>query len=441
VSLGSDVARAHGARPLSDAVPAVPFRVALHYWTVLGFINFGGPTGQIAMMHRDLVERRRWISEERFLHALNYCVLLPGPEAQQLAIYIGWLLHGTRGGLVAGIGFVLPSVVILLVLSWVYVAFGNVPLVAALFYGLKPAVVAVVLEALVRIGRRALKTALLVAIAAASFLGHTALGVPFPLIVAGAALLGFSVGRGRPSLLAVTAADPARTADVGPAPTWRRAAVVLAVGLSLWIAPIVVLAAWRGTTSVWVQEALFFSRAAMVTFGGAYAVLGYIRDVAVEHYGWLTAGQMMDGLGLAETTPGPLIMVTQFVGFLGAWNHPDGMPPLAAGILGGLVTTWVTFVPCFIWIFLGAPYIERLRGNRDLSAALSAVTAAVVGVILNLGVVFALHTFVPDGGGIDLFAVTVAIAAFVALQRWHLGMPLVIGVCALLGVAWRSVGR
>jgi chromate transporter len=423
----------------THALPAVPFATACRYWTLLGFINFGGPTGQIALMHRDLVERRRWISEERFLHALNYCVLLPGPEAQQLAIYVGWLLHGTRGGLVAGIGFVLPSVVILLVLSWMYVAYGNVPLVAALFYGLKPAVVAVVLEALVRIGKRALKTPLLVTIAAASFVGHTALGISFPLIVAGAALLGFAIGRTRPALLAVAAAsDAAPAADLGPAPTWRRAGVVLAVGLTLWVTPIALLAAWRGTASVWVQEALFFSRAAMVTFGGAYAVLGYVRDVAVEHYGWLTAGQMMDGLGLAETTPGPLIMVTQFVGFLGAWNHPGDMHPLAAGILGGLVTTWVTFVPCFIWIFLGAPYIERLRGNRDLAAALSAVTAAVVGVILNLGVVFAVHTFVPAGGGIDVFAVTVTIAAFAALQRWHLGMPLVIGACALLGVIWRG---
>jgi chromate transporter len=427
---------------VNDTVPAIPFRDALRYWAILGFINFGGPTGQIAMMHRELVDRRRWISEARFLHALNYCVLLPGPEAQQLAIYIGWLLHGTLGGLVAGIGFVLPSVFILLALSWVYVAYGSVPLVAALFYGLKPAVVAVVVEAVIRIGRRALKTRLLVAIAAAAFLANVAFGVPFPLIVAAAGGLGFALGRRAPALvgLAGTIAETTNDVDFRGDTSWRRAVRVIAVCVTLWILPIVVLAAWRGTRSVLVQEALFFSRAAMVTFGGAYAVLGYIRDVAVEHYGWLVPGQMIDGLGLAETTPGPLIMVTQFVGFVGAWNHPEGLPPPVAGVLGALITTWVTFVPCFLWIFLGAPYIERLRGNRDLSAALSAVTAAVVGVILNLAVVFALHTFFPPTGGVDPFAVAMAIGAFVALQRWHVSMPAVIATCAALGVAARFSG-
>jgi len=416
--------------------PTVRFADACRYWAVLGFINFGGPTGQIALMHQDLVDRRKWISEERFLHALNYCVLLPGPEAQQLAIYIGWLLHGTVGGLVAGTCFVLPSVVILLALSYTYVTWGTVPLVAALFYGLKPAVVAIVLEAVTRIGTRALKTRFLVAIAAASFLGNVALGLPFPLIVAAAAGLGFAVGRASPELVGI-AADPVGVPHAaGPTPvdtSWRRAAIVLAVGLTLWLLPIALLIAWRGPGSVFVREALFFSRAALVTFGGAYAVLGYIRDVAVGHYGWLSAGQMMDGLGLAETTPGPLIMVTQFVGFLGAWSHPEGLSPGLAGVLGALVTTWVTFVPCFIWIFLGAPYIEGLRGNRDLGAALSAVTAAVVGVILNLGVVFALHTFLP-AGGVDLVAIVVALAAYAALQRWHLGMPAVIAGSAALGV-------
>jgi chromate transporter len=430
------------AATANDAVPSVPFRDALRYWTVLGFVNFGGPTGQIAMMHRDLVDRRRWISEERFLHALNYCVLLPGPEAQQLAIYVGWLLHGTKGGLVAGIGFVLPSVFILLALSWIYVAYGSVPLVAALFYGLKPAVVAVVVEAVIRIGTRALKTRLLIGIAAASFLGNVVLGVPFPVIVAAAGLLGFALGRTHPALVG----SPARTAagidDLLPVgnTSAARALRVILVCVALWILPIALLAVWRGSESVLVQEALFFSRAAMVTFGGAYAVLGYIRDVAVGHYGWLAAGQMIDGLGLAETTPGPLIMVTQFVGFLGAWNHPEGLPPAAAGVLGALITTWVTFVPCFLWIFLGAPYIERLRGNRELTAALSAVTAAVVGVILNLAVVFAVHTFFPPAGGVDVFAVAVAIGAFVALQRWHMSMPAVIATCAALGVAARLMG-
>jgi len=423
-----------------STVPTVAFADAWRYWVRLGFVNFGGPTGQIAMMHRDLVDERRWISEERFLHALNYCVLLPGPEAQQLAIYVGWLLHGTLGGLVAGIGFVLPSVFILLALSWVYVAYGSVPLVAALFYGLKPAVVAIVLEAVVRIGRRALKTRLLVAVAAASYLGNVVLGIPFPVIVALATLGGFAIGRVRPALVGVAANGGGPVVlDVPVAPTWSRALTIVGVGVALWLAPIVALVVWRGPGSMFVQEALFFSRAAMVTFGGAYAVLGYIRDVAVEHYGWLSAGQMMDGLGLAETTPGPLIMVTQFVGFVGAWQHPEGLPPWLAGTIGALITTWVTFVPCFIWIFLGAPYIERLRGNRHLTAALSAVTAAVVGVILNLAAVFALHTFF-SADRVDVFALVVAAVAFLALQRWHVSMPLVIAGSAGLGVVASMLG-
>lgn len=436
---------------MSDDVSGVRFADACRYWVTLGFVNFGGPTGQIAMMHRDLVDERRWISEERFLHALNYCVLLPGPEAQQLAIYVGWLMHGTLGGLVAGIGFVLPSVFILLALSWVYVSFGSVPLVAALFYGLKPAVVAVVIEAVIRIGKRALRTGFLVAIAAAAFLGNVALGVPFPALVLGAAIAGIAVGRFRPALvgLAATAesapsrveapADAAAVSDIRGDASWRHAARVLAVGGALWVAPVAALIAWRGADSVLVREALFFARAALVTFGGAYAVLGYIRDVAVSHYGWLGAGEMMDGLGLAETTPGPLIMVTQFVGFLGAWHHPEGLPPALAGVIGALVTTWMTFVPCFVWIFVGAPHIERLRGNRRLTAALAAVTAAVVGVILNLATAFALHAFFPEGR-IDLYAVAAAIAAFVALKRFHVSMPVVIAASAVFGALAHSLG-
>ena len=295
------------------------------------------------------------------------------------------------------------------------------------------------LEASIRSGKRALKSALLIAIATAAFVGNAVLGVPFPVLVLAAGLTGFAVGRVRPDLLGLAEAATASPVPGRHDSTWRRNARVIAVGLALWILPIVALLLWRGPESVFVREALFFSRAAMVTFGGAYAVLGYIRDVAVEHYGWLGAGQMMDGLGLAETTPGPLIMVTQFVGFLGAWNHPEGLPPWLAGTLGALVTTWVTFVPCFIWIFLGAPYIERLRGNRHLTAALSGVTAAVVGVIVNLGVAFAVHAFLP-AGRLDAFAVVMALAAFVALQRWHLGMPLVIGGSAALGLLVRSVG-
>jgi chromate transporter len=428
-----------GRRAADAVTPTVSFAEACRYWITLGFVNFGGPTGQIAMMHRDLVDRRRWISEERFLHALNYCVLLPGPEAQQLAIYVGWLLHGTRGGLVAGIAFVLPSVAILLGLSWVYVTAGSVPFVAALFYGLKPAVVAIVLEASIRIGRRALKGVLLAGIAMASFVGNAGLGVPFPVLVLAAGIAGFAVGRVRPELLGLRGGEAASLTADAPSPqgTWRRNLRVIAVGLALWVLPVVGLLAWRGPESVFVREALFFSRAAMITFGGAYAVLGYIRDVAVGHYGWLGAGEMMDGLGLAETTPGPLIMVTQFVGFLGAWHHPEGLPPGMAGVLGALVTTWVTFVPCFIWIFLGAPYIERLRGNRHLTAALSGVTAAVVGVIVNLAVAFAVHAFLPTGR-LDAFAVLMAITAFFALQRGHWPMPLVIAASAACGLAVRA---
>jgi chromate transporter len=432
--------------------PAVSFREAFRYWVTLGFINFGGPTGQIAIMHRDLVERRRWISEERFLHALNYCMLLPGPEAQQLAIYVGWLLHGTRGGIVAGAFFVLPSIFILLALSWVYAALGTVAWVAALFYGIKPAVVAVVGEAVIRIGRRALTTRFLVAVAAAAFAAIAVLHVPFPLIIAGAALLGLAVQRARPDLIAVPGTAPGTAAarpatavsDDAPAragshPTLRRSLTVVAVCVSLWFAPVLALALWRGPDSVLVQEAIFFSKAAMVTFGGAYAVLAYITQQAVHHYGWIAPGQMLDGLGLAESTPGPLIMVTQFVGFLGAWHHPEGLPRLLAATLGALVTTWSTFVPCFLWIFLGAPYIERLRGNRRLGAALSAITAAVVGVVLNLAVFFARHTLVPPVLGVDLFAFALAATAFVGLQRYHWNMIAVLGASAAAGWGWKTL--
>jgi chromate transporter len=429
----------------ADSPPRVFFGDAFRYWLRLGFVNFGGPAGQIALMHRDLVERRRWIREDRFLHALNFCMLLPGPEAQQLAIYVGWILHGTAGGVVAGVFFVLPSVVLLLGLSYAYAAYGAVPLVAAVFYGLKPAVVALVLEALLRIARRALRTSLSVALAAAAFIAIFAFAVPFPAIVAAAALVGLLVERVRPELLGLRASvdedgDPGDAGGAAPvtvrATLRRSAAVILVCGL-LWLTPVVLVAVWRGTESVLFQEALLFSKAAMVTFGGAYAVLAYIRDMAVARYGWLAPGQMVDGLGLAETTPGPLIMVTQFVGFVAAWNHPEGLTPARAGVVGALLTTWVTFVPCFLWIFLGAPFIERLRGNRRLGAALSAITSAVVGVIANLAVVFAVHTFLPAPGVLDPFAVLLAAAAFCALQRLHLGMPLVVGGCIVLGIVRR----
>ena len=420
------------------AAPAgdVPdFHTALRYWLLLGFISFGGPTGQIAIMHRDLVERRHWITEARFLHALNYCVLLPGPEAQQLAIYVGWLLHGVPGGAVAGVLFVLPSAVLLLGLSWAYVAWGDVPLVAGLFTGLRPAVVAVVAVAIVRIGRRALRTPLALALAAAAFVARL-VDIAFPLIVASAIVLGLLVGRVRPRLLAAVGHGPAGGADSEAPPrdaaVGRSTRTAVVVCLLLWLAPFVLLPAWPEAPPILRDEAVFFSTTALVTFGGAYAVLDYIRDAAVAA-GWLAPGQMMDGLGLAETTPGPLIMVTQFVGFVAAWRHPGALTPPLAAVAGALVTTWVTFVPCFLWIFAGAPYIERLRARPWLDAALGALTAVIVGVLTNLALAFAAGAFFPAGASLDAGAVAVTLLAVVALQRWGWPMPAVILASAALG--------
>lgn len=431
---------------------AVGFAEAFRYWLKLGFINFGGPTGQIAIMHKALVDEKRWISEERFLHALNYCMLLPGPEAQQLATYIGWLLHRTVGGIVAGVFFVLPSVFILLALSLIYVLYGNVPWIAAFFYGLKPAVVAVVGEAVIRIGKKTLRNKWLVTIAALAFIAIYFYKVPFPLIVFSAGLLGFLGGRFAPTKFALkktaskssVPAEASQTVisddDAPPEHTrlsWRRSLKVILVCVVLWFAPIVVLGLLRGWDDIFVQEGLFFSKAAMVTFGGAYSVLAYVAQQAVEYYGWIKPGQMLDGLGLAETTPGPLIMVTQFVGFLGAYNHPHGLDPVVAGIIGALVTTWSTFSPCFLWIFLGAPFIEHLRGNEKISSILTAITAGVVGVVLNLAVFFTQHTLFPKGSGPDWFGIALAIAAFVAMMRFHWSMPVVIGSAAALGLVWK----
>jgi len=438
----------------SQAPPhnTVSFAEAFGYWLKLGFINFGGPTGQIAIMHKALVEERRWISEERFLHALNYCMLLPGPEAQQLAIYIGWLLHWTLGGIAAGVLFVLPSVFILLALSLIYVSYGNVPWVTAFFYGLKPAVVAVVSEAVIRIGRKTLKNELLVSVAALAFIAIYFFKVPFPLIVLSAGLLGFVGGRFAPAKFTLNKTSSASLAPAEGSQTvisdnadplyytrlsWRRSLKVVLVCVVLWFAPIVVLGLLRGWDDIFVQEGLFFSKAAMVTFGGAYSVLAYVAQQAVEYYGWIKPGQMLDGLGLAETTPGPLIMVTQFVGFLGAYNHPHGLDPVVAGIIGALVTTWSTFSPCFLWIFLGAPFIEHLRGNEKINSILTAITAAVVGVILNLAVFFTQHTLFPKGSGPDWFGIALAIAAFVAMMQLHWSMPVVIGSAAALGLVWK----
>ena len=426
------------------------FAEAFRFWLKLGFISFGGPSGQIAIMHAELVEKRRWISEARFLHALNYCMLLPGPEAQQLAIYVGWLLHKTPGGLVAGILFVLPSMFILWALSYVYVAFGNVGWVAAVFYGLKPAVLAIVASAVIRIGQRALKNVVMWTIAVSAFAAIYFFKVPFPVIIFTSGLIGliggklwkdkffvFSAhGSEGDSVVSDTDASPEHTR-----PSFARAIKVCAVGLLCWWLPILLLGICLGWTHTLSREAMFFSKAAMITFGGAYAVLPYVSQQAVENYQWLSAGQMLDGLGLAETTPGPLIMVLQFVGFLGGWNHPGQLSPLVAATLGAVITTWTTFAPCFLWIFLGAPHIEQLRGNVKLTTALSAITAAVVGVILNLAVWFGLHVLLPREHHIDCFAIAVAVVCFVGLQKWKWSVVPVVFGAAIAGVVFRFFVR
>ncbi|MBI2956808.1 MAG: chromate efflux transporter [Acidobacteria bacterium] len=444
-------------------MPSVRFREAFWYWLKLGFVNFGGPAGQIALMHHELVERRRWISNQRFLHALNFCMLLPGPEAQQLAVYIGWLLHRAAGGLVAGIFFVLPSFFVLLALSWIYAVHGNLPAVAAVFHGLRAAVIAVVALAVFQIGRKALRHPLKVGVAALAFVAIFFLKVPFPAIMIAAGLVGLVAGRLWPKAFALPLAVEGTTdgaavldEDVPPPPHARtdlgRALLVLATGLLAWWGPLALVAWWRGGQDVLTQEAIFFSKAAMVTFGGAYAVLAYLAQAAVEQYGWLEPGEMLDGLGLAESTPGPLIMVTQFVGFLGAYRHPGELDPLLAGALGALVTVWATFAPCFLWIFLGAPYIEHLRGHKALNAALSTITAAVVGVILNLAVWFGLHTLfatvtektaagivltLPRLTTLDPLALVLAVAAFVALARFRWPMIPVLLASAAVGFFFR----
>jgi chromate transporter len=413
---------------ISRGIPT--FAEAFRFWVKLGLISFGGPSGQIAIMHAELVERRKWIDEPRFLHALNFCMLLPGPEAQQLAIYIGWLLHKVRGGIVAGALFVLPSILILWTLSYVYVAFGNVQWVAAIFYGLKPAVLAIVVAAVIRIGSRALRNAAMWLLAAAAFVAIYFFHVPFPAIVISAGVLGFVAVRVSPQLVPVAVEQHVESsiASEYESTTLARGMRLCAIWISLWWVPVVLAGIFLGRQHTIFREGIFFSKAALVTFGGAYAVLPYVSQQAVENYHWLGAGQMLDGLGLAETTPGPLIMVLQFVGFVGAWNHPGNLPPLLAATLGALITTWVTFVPCFLWIFLGAPYVEKLRRHELLTAALSAVTAAVVGVILNLAVWFGLHVIFPAGRNADYFALFVCVTAFVGMLRWKWNIvPVVLG--------------
>jgi chromate transporter len=449
----------------------IPFSDAVRVWARIAALSFGGPAGQIAVMHRILVEEKRWIGENRFLHALNYCMLLPGPEAQQLAVYIGWLLHKTKGGLIAGTLFVLPGLVSIMVLSWIYAAFGNVGVVQALFFGLKAAVLAIVLEAVVRIGRRALKNNVMVGLAAAAFLAIFAFDVPFPWIILTAGMVGFFGGRaGLPAFVtggsrhgshgskavpdAETALGEGVPAHARPSMSWSLR--VSAICLVLWLGPVAALLLGLGSGNVFTHIAVFFSKMAVVTFGGAYAVLAYVAQQAVETYGWLQPGEMLDGLGLAETTPGPLIMVTQFVGFLGAFRDPGSLNPFVAGTLGGLLTTWVTFVPCFLWIFLGAPFVETIRGNRALAAALAAITAAVVGVILNLAVWFGLHVLfgevreikgfgmsldVPVLLTVDPAALVLTLAAIVAVFFLKIGMIPVLAGCSTAGVLYFLVAR
>lgn len=444
---------------------SVSFREALIVWWRVALLSFGGPAGQIAVMHRILVEEKKWISESRFLHALNYCMLLPGPEAQQLATYIGWLLHRTAGGLVAGTLFVLPGFLSILVLSLLYAGFQDLTLVQAIFFGIKAAVLAVVVEAVLRIGKRALKNHYMYLIAAAAFVAIFFLDLPFPLIIATAALVGFIGSRIDPGRFVVIKGHQPQAGVADPVvdamlingvhdhirPSRARTLRVAATWLTLWFVPLIALAAVLGGDNVFTQIGLFFSKLAVVTFGGAYSVLAYMAQEAVQNYGWLAPGEMLDGLGMAETTPGPLIQVVQFVAFMGAFRDAGGLDPYTAGLLASVLATWVTFVPCFLWIFVGAPYVESLRDNQALSAALSAVTAAVVGVVLNLAIWFALHVVfgevdivqafglklhVPVLATVDVASLVLAVGAFVAMLRFHVGMIPVIFVSAALGVAW-----
>lgn len=459
-------APAGGFAPARDH--GIPFGEAVRVWARIASLSFGGPAGQIAVMHRILVDEKRWIGEERFLHALNYCMLLPGPEAQQLAAYIGWLLHKTKGGLVAGGLFVLPGFLAILALSYVYVSLGQVPLVEGLFFGLKAAVLAVVVQAVVRVGSRALKNNVMRGIAAAAFVAIFFADAPFPLIVLIAGITGYLGGRaGLPAFKGGGGHGPAggeivhdRDTALGEGlpdharPNLAWSLKISGALLALWMTPVVLLLAVFGPGDVFTQIATFFSQMAVVTFGGAYAVLAYVAQEAVGTYGWVQPREMLDGLGLAETTPGPLIMVTQFVGFLAAFRNSGAFPPLVAATLGAVLTTWVTFMPCFLWIFAGAPFVERLRGNRALSAALTAITAAVVGVILNLALWFAIHTLfgqvrpvgtpfgsfeVPVLRTLNLPALVLAAAAAVAAFRFRIGMIPVLLACAALGAAYTAI--
>jgi chromate transporter len=429
------------------------FAEAFKVWFKIGCLSFGGPAGQIALMHRVVVDEKKWLPEARFLHALNFCMLLPGPEAQQLATYTGWLLHGVRGGLAAGILFVLPGSAVMLGLSLLYVYGRGIGMVDGALFGIKAAVLVIVVEALIRIGKRALKSSLLLAIAALAFVGIFAFALPFPLIVAGATLIGYLAARYDPASMGINAAP--EVTDAPASGRWRQAAIATLIGLTVWWTPVVLAVATLGPNHVLVSIGLFFSKLAVVTFGGAYAVLAYMAQQAVETHGWLTAPEMVDALGLAETTPGPLILVTQFVGFLAAFREAAPFTPLAAGLIGAGLTLWVTFVPSMLWIFAGAPFVEELRGNKRLAGALAAITAAVVGVILNLSVWFALHVLFGkviemhagllrwygfDPAALDSHVAVLAVTAALLIFRFHRGLIEVIVVMALLGIATHYYG-
>jgi chromate transporter len=445
----------------------ISFGEAFRVWLRVAVLSFGGPAGQIAVMHRILVEEKNWISESRFLHALNYCMLLPGPEAQQLATYIGWLLHRTAGGIMAGGLFILPGIIAIMGLSYVYAAYGNVGFIEALFFGLKAAVLAIVVQAVVRVGKRALRNRVMIALAAVAFVAIFFFDVPFPVIIIAAGVIGYFGARsGRPEFAAVEHGGGAKKTAVIDSllgeelpdhvrPNVARSLRVSAVWLALWVVPVAALLIGFGQAHVFSQIALFFSKMALVTFGGAYAVLAYVAQQAVEHYHWLGPREMLDGLGMAETTPGPLIMVLQFVGFMAAFRDPGMVAPMLAATIGGLIATWVTFIPCFLWIFLGAPYIETLRGNKGLAGALTAITSAVVGVILNLSIWFALHTLfrqttpfrslglsfdMPVWSSLDIAAFVLAAAAATAIFRLNLGMLWVLAGSCAAGVALRFAG-
>jgi chromate transporter len=443
----------------------VPFGEAMRVWARVAALSFGGPAGQIAVMHRIIVEEKKWIGENRFLQALNYCTLLPGPEAQQLAVYIGWLMHKTKGGLLAGTLFVLPGIVAIMALSWIYVLLGKLTVIQGLFFGLKAAVLVIVVEAVLRVGRRALRNNVMRGIAAAAFIAIFFYNVDFPIIVVAAGLIGWLGGRlgwapflaggghGKVGGKQVADADSLLGEETPPhaRPNLRWSLSISSLFLALWLVPVAILYVGLGGDNVFTQIALFFSKMAVVTFGGAYAVLAYVAQEAVGTYHWVTPGEMLDGLGMAETTPGPLIMVTQFVGFLGAWRSPGPMNPVLAGTLGGLLTTWVTFTPCFLWIFFGAPFVEMLRANKALAAALGAVTAAVVGVILNLAVWFGLQVLfakltpyhflgatvdVPVLASANIPSIVLAVAAAIAVFRFKFGMVPVLLSSSLAGVVF-----